>query len=182
MLPDSVGVALTKQQRADLEWVARDFDALVGAATVGELARPTDGTRWTNEQLLFHLWFGQRIARVFVPVLGGFSRLPPGASVAWSRLLTALTRPYDWVNFAAPVAGVRVMGLHRVRRWMGEDTRWLVGWGEHASAADLGRGMSVPEGWDPYFTPWMSRADVLEWAPRHYRHHRAQLTLDATRG
>lgn len=176
------GVALPQQQRAALTWVTEDFDALVGGARVDELVRPTRGTRWTNEQLLFHMWFGQRIARVFVPVLGGFSRLPPGASVGWSRLLGSLTRPYDWVNFAAPVAGSRVVPLPRVRQWMRQDTQWLLRWGDEASAVDLARGMTVPASWDPYFTPWMSRLDVLDWAPKHYRHHRAQLTLEATGG
>jgi hypothetical protein len=38
--------------------------------------------------------------------------------------------------------------------------------------------MTVPESWDPYFLPWMSRSDVLDWAPKHYRRHRAQLTLE----
>ena len=33
---------------------------------------------------------------------------------------------------------------------------------------------------DPYFTAWMSRSDLLAWAPKHYRHHRAQLTLSVT--
>ena len=173
-------VALPDQQRAALTWVAEDFDALVGGTRVDELGRPTQGTRWTNEQLLFHMWFGQRIARAFVPMLGGFSRLPPRASVGWSHLLGVLTRPYDWVNFAAPVAGTRVVPLRRVRQWMHQDTDWLVGWGDRASAEELARGMTVPVSWDPYFIPWMSRLDVLEWAPKHYRHHRAQLTLDAT--
>ena len=58
------------------------------------------------------------------------------------------------------------------------DTNWLIHWGDRATAADLARGMSVPPGWDPYFAAWMSRADLLAWAPKHYRHHRAQLTLE----
>jgi hypothetical protein len=60
---------------------------------------------------------------------------------------------------------------------MAHDTAALLRWADAASDDDLARGMSVPAAWDPYFTPWMSRRDVLEWAPKHYRHHRAQLTM-----
>ena len=60
---------------------------------------------------------------------------------------------------------------------MRRDTTWLLRWAEAASAQDLARGMSVPTSWDPYFLPWMNRTDLLNWAPKHYRHHRAQLTL-----
>jgi hypothetical protein len=172
-------VGRSEQTRAELVWVAGDYDALIRGAGAAELRGRTRGTRWTNEQLLFHMWFGQRIARALVPVVGGLSRLPPGASLAWSRLLSSMTGPYDWVNYEAAVVGVRGAGLRRARRWMRQDTAWLLRWGDGASAEDLARGMSVPAGWDPYFALWMSRSDVLAWAPKHYRHHRAQLTLTA---
>ena len=59
----------------------------------------------------------------------------------------------------------------------GTDEETIVRWADAASEEELARGMSVPAGWDPYFAPWMSRRDLLEWAPKHYRHHRAQLTI-----
>lgn len=61
---------------------------------------------------------------------------------------------------------------------MHHDTNSILRWADQASTEDLSRGMSVPPSWDPYFLAWMSRTDLLEWAPKHYRHHRAQLTLD----
>ena len=64
---------------------------------------------------------------------------------------------------------------------MARDTKWLVGWADGATEAELARGMSVPPSWDPYFSAWMTREDLLEWAPKHYRHHRAQLTLSNVR-
>lgn len=166
------------ETRAELEWLREDFDRLIAGAADARLDARTIGTRWTNREMLFHLWFGQRIARVFIPLIGGFSRLPPGASRAWARLLAAAGRPYGWINYAASAAGGRVVPLRLIQGWMRRDTSWLIGWADGATPAELGRGMSVPENWDPYFQPWMNRADVLRWAPRHYRHHRAQLTLE----
>jgi hypothetical protein len=37
---------------------------------------------------------------------------------------------------------------------------------------------SIPADWDPCFTAWMSRYDVVIWTKKHYDHHRAELTLD----
>ena len=82
------------------------------------------------------------------------------------------------MNYAGSVAGARVTGLRLARRWVRRDTERLLGWGARATDAQLASGMSVPADWDPYFTPWMSRYDVLVWTKKHYDHHRAQLTLD----
>ena len=41
----------------------------------------------------------------------------------------------------------------------------------------LNRGMPFPTSWDPYFTPYMTLAQVYAYPVLHYRHHRAQLTL-----
>lgn len=170
-------MGLSAEARGALVWVGADFDTLTSGGSVGALDAPSEGTRWTNRELLFHMWFGQRIARVFIPMIGGFSRLPSPVSRQYARLLTALSRPYGWVNYAGSVAGARVGGLARARRWMANDTAAIVRWADAASEEELARGMSVPAGWDPYFAPWMSRRDLLEWAPKHYRHHRAQLTI-----
>jgi hypothetical protein len=37
--------------------------------------------------------------------------------------------------------------------------------------------MTIPPSWDPYFSTWMDRAELITWAPMHYRQHRWQLTL-----
>jgi hypothetical protein len=170
-------VGLSAEARSALEWVSADFELLTTGVPGDVPDAPSDGTRWTNRELLFHMWFGQRIARVFIPLVGGFSRLPPPVSRGYARLLAELSRPYEWVNYAGAVAGARVGGLARARRWMAGDTAAILRWADASSDADLARGMSVPAAWDPYFSPWMSRRDLLEWAPKHYRHHRDQLTI-----
>jgi hypothetical protein len=77
----------TDAVREDLAWVAADFASLLGSAQVNELDAASVGTRWTNRQLLFHMLLGQRITRMVIVVMGGFSRLLPGASKGFSRVL-----------------------------------------------------------------------------------------------
>lgn len=172
---------MSEETLAGLRWIRDDYSHVVASAGPADLEGPSDGTRWTNGQLLFHMWFGQRIARVFVPLFGVLGRLPRPLGVGYARLLSALTRPYNWVNFVAPVGGARLVGPHRTDRWMRADTDWLLRWATAASDKKLGLTAHVPAEWDPYFSSSMSRADILDWAPKHYRHHRNQLTLPATR-
>jgi hypothetical protein len=163
--------------REDLAWVADDFAALLGSAQSDALDAPSVGTRWTNRQLLFHMLLGQRITRMVIVVMGGFSRLPPGASNGFSRLLVALTRPYNELNWFGGVIGGRINSIASMRRQMDSVTSGILKWYDQADTQTLHRGMTVPSSWDPYYTPWMDRADLLRWAPRHYRHHRGQLSL-----
>lgn len=164
-----------------LAWIMHDYRELVATAAPEELAAPSRVASWSNRQLLFHMWFGQRIARAFMHVIGVFGRLPRPVSTAYARLLTALTGPYNWVNHMGPVGGARVVPLARVERWMTGDTEALLRW-TTGDPRRLELGMAAPATWDPYFQPWMTRRDVLRWAPMHYRHHRAQLTLTGVEG
>lgn len=163
--------------KADLLWIAADFRNILLGASDDELDLPSIGTRWTNRQLLFHMVLGQNITLAGIPLLGLFSHLPPPASRTWSRLLDSCARPYNWVNWAGSAAGGRVLKPAGMLRMMDRTTAVIVNWYGHANQDALGRGMTMPTAWDPYFMPWMSRRDVLEWAPKHYRHHRAQLSL-----
>lgn len=68
---------------AELDRVRLDFRELLDTATVEELRKPTIGTRWTNEQLLFHMLFGYLLVRTCVSSSGG-SRVCPLARHAGS--------------------------------------------------------------------------------------------------
>ena len=163
--------------RADLLWIAADFREIIQSAKADELCLPSRGTRWTNRQLLFHLVLGQNIALSGIWLLGLFSRLPPSASRSWSRLLDACAGPYNRVNWAGSAAAGQVLKPQGMQRMMDRTTRTIVGWYDRADKEALRRGMSMPASWDPYFAAWMDRRAIFEWAPKHYRHHRAQLTL-----
>ena len=82
----------------ELDWVQADFHRLLGQANPASLARRTNGTKWTNEQLLFHMLFGYMIVRALLPLVAVFGRLPAGFKRAYARLLNAATRPFDLIN------------------------------------------------------------------------------------
>jgi hypothetical protein len=72
----------------ELDRVQADFRRLLARATPADLARRTSGTKWTNEQLLFHMLFGYMIVRALLPLVAAFSRLPGGASRAYAACST----------------------------------------------------------------------------------------------
>ena len=163
--------------RADVEWIARDYWAILKAARPEELDLPTNGTAWTNRQLLFHMLLGQRVTRMVIVVMGVFSRLPAGASRAWAAGMAAVTPLYHRLNWLGGVVGGRLFTVSRMGRQMEAVTAEILHFYDHASPGDLRRGMTIPPSWDPYFSTWMDRAQLMTWAPMHYQHHRRQLTL-----
>ena len=44
--------------REEMKQARQAFHRLLDHATVADLRRPSNGTRWTNELLLFHMLFG----------------------------------------------------------------------------------------------------------------------------
>lgn len=167
----------TDPVRVNLLWIAADFRSIIQSARADELDLPSRGTRWTNRQLLFHLVLGQNITLSGIPLFGLFSILPAAASRGWSRLLDACAGLYNWVNWAGSAAAGQVLKPEGMLRMMDTTTKIIVNWYDGADQKALSRGMTMPTSWDPYFTPWMDRRAIFEWAPKHYRHHRAQLTL-----
>jgi hypothetical protein len=56
------------------------FVQLTRTASRSDLRRPSDGARWINEQLLFHMMFGYLIVRRLLPIVRFFDRPPDQAS------------------------------------------------------------------------------------------------------
>ena len=166
---------------AELDRVRADFRALIDSATTAEMRQLSDGTKWTNEQLLFHMLFGYLLARDLVPLVRGFSRLPDRASQRFAAALNAGTRPFHVVNYRGSLGGIRVLGYARTERLMDRTVEALQASLGRATDADLRRAMHFPVGWDPYFTDVMTVRDVYHYPTQHYDHHRRQLTLDRTR-
>jgi hypothetical protein len=165
---------------AELEWARTDFRGLLDAATTAELRAGTHGTKWNNEQLLFHMLFGYLLVNNLMILVKTFSRLPRPVSKAFAATLNAATRPFHTVNYAGSLGGARVLGHARMKRLMD----WVIGRLQRsvmrASDDSLNRGMHFPTGWDPYFTDYMTLRDVYHFATQHYAHHRRQLTLKMT--
>jgi hypothetical protein len=95
---------------AELDGVRNDYRELLDTATVAELRKPTDGTKWNNEQLLFHMLFGYLLVRNLRLLVWGFSRLSDSASMRFAALLNAGTRPFHVINYVGSLFGARATG------------------------------------------------------------------------
>ena len=60
----------------ELEHARIEFHRLLDVAGPHDWGRPTRGTRWTNEQLLFHMVFGYMIVQRLLILVTVFNRLP----------------------------------------------------------------------------------------------------------
>jgi hypothetical protein len=166
---------------AEMDRVRRDFRELLDTATVAELRKPTDGTKWNNEQLLFHMLFGYLLVRNMRFLVRGFSHLPDDASRWFAALLNAGTRPFHVINYVGSLFGGRGLGYARMERLMDHVLSSLQTSLRSESERALSRGMHFPVGWDPYFRDYMTLRDVYHYPTQHYDHHRQQLTLERAR-
>lgn len=158
--------------------VARDdFRLLLDGATSAELRAATSGTRWSNEQLLFHMLFGYLLIRNLLPLVRAFGLLPRSWSRGFAAMLNGATRPFHVINYVGSLGGARLFGHARMERLMDRLVASLIRSLNDASPTQLDRGMHFPVGWDPYFRDFMTLGDVYHYATQHYRHHRKQLTL-----
>ena len=163
----------------EMERVRVDFHHLLDNATSAQLRAGTNGTRWTNEQLLFHMLFGYLLVHNLLPLVKAFARFPRTASKTFAAALNAATRPFHMVNYLSSLGGGRVLGRSGMGRLMDVVIRRLQRFVTSASDEELSRGMHFPTGWDPYFNDYMTLRDVYHYPTQHYNHHRAQLTVTA---
>ena len=59
---------------AELEAARHALHDLLAHASAADLRRGSNGTRWTNEQLLFHMVFGYLVVRRLLPLVRLVSR------------------------------------------------------------------------------------------------------------
>jgi len=162
---------------ADFERVRADFHHLLSLVGEDEWDRATEGTRWTNEQLLFHMVFGYLVVLRLLRLVRILGRLPPGVSRSYARMLNSATRPFHVINYygtclAASFYDRSRMGA-KMDRTIASLQRSIVNVRDDA----LSRGMFFPTRWDPYFRDYMNLSDVYRYPGRHYDHHRRQLRL-----
>ena len=162
---------------ADLERARDDFHHLLDNATSAEFRAGTNGTKWTNEQLLFHMLFGYLLVHNLLVLVKAFSRLPRPVSKAFAAALNAATRPFHVINYVGSLGGGRVLGRSGMGRLMDFVLRRLQRSVGNAREDKLNRGMHFPTGWDPYFNDYMTLREVYHYPTLHYDHHRRQLTL-----
>jgi hypothetical protein len=107
--------------RDEMEQAKQNFHRLLDSATVGELSRPSNGTKWTNGQLLFQMLFGYLIVVRLLVLVRIFGRLSDGVSRAFAGTLEASANPSMSSTTSDRLAGQVCSGT---RGWVGGSTRW----------------------------------------------------------
>lgn len=143
------------------------------------LSRGSSGTRWTNEQLLFHMVFGYMVVRALLPLVRVVGRLPVPARRAFAAALDASAAPFDWVNYWGSCAAALVYGRRRMARKLRSTTAALARSLRGEDELSLRRWMPFPRRWDPFFTDHMTLRDVYAYPTLHFDFHARQLTLRA---
>ncbi|MFI0966540.1 DinB family protein [Streptomyces sp. NPDC021080] len=165
----------------EMERTRATFHQLLDHATEADLRRPTDGTRWTNEQMLFHMLFGYILIRPLLVLLRALGRLPRGAGRIFAGLLNAATGPFDVVNYLGPLGGAKVLGRRRMGRVFDRVIADLHHRLDAERESDLALSMHYPTRWDPFFRDVMTIADLYRYPTEHFDFHRRQLALTARR-
>jgi hypothetical protein len=160
-----------------MEQARATFHSLLDRATEAELRRPSDGTRWNNRQLLFHMLLGFLIIRALRGLAIGFGRLPEGFSRGYARLLNAGTRPFDVVNYVGSWLGGTVLRPKQMGALFDRTITALHRRLDRETEANLARGMHYPTRWDPFFRDFMTLGDVYRFPVQHFDFHRDQLTI-----
>jgi hypothetical protein len=164
----------------EMDQACAELHRLVATASRHDLQRGTRGTRWTNEQLLYHMVFGYMIVRTLLPLVRTMSRLPDVVSRTFAATLNAGTRPFHVVNYLGSCGGALVFRGPRVTALLDRTMAALHRSLDAEHEATLVRGMHFPVRWDPYFRDTMTVADVYHFGTQHFQHHLRQLTLTTT--
>ena len=162
---------------AELEASRVRLHELIAGAGPADLRRGSQGTQWTNEQLLFHMVFGFLIVRTLLPLVRLMGRLPAWVGRRFAAVLDSTRRPFHVINFWGSRIGARVFSAKRMGRLCDRVIAHLRRSLEREPEANLRRGMPFPTSWDPYFTSYMTLAEVYRYPNLHFEHHRRQLTL-----
>ena len=161
----------------ELERARREFHRLLDGASKVELSKQSRGTRWTNEQLMFHMLFGYILVRVLLVIVRLFWLMPDGASRRFSQILNAVTAPFHVVNYLGSCGGALVFNHRRMGAGFDRTVDAIEARLMGEAEVDLRRGMHYPDRWDPYFTDFMTVEDIYRYPTRHFDHHARQLTL-----
>jgi hypothetical protein len=176
-------LALNRDQvHKELRAAPSSYRRLIDAATPARLRQRTAGTRWTNQEMLFHLLLGYLVVRNLLPLVSLLSRLPPWVGRGFAAMLDATARPFHLMNYVGSVLGGHTLHLPRMARMFDRACAALARRLDRSTDADLARSMPFPKRWDPFFTDHMSLLDLYHYPLQHFECHRRQLTLDVPNG
>ena len=163
----------------EMNTACASFHQLLEVASSADLHRRSTGTRWTNQQLLFHMAFGYLVVLRLLPLVRLFGRLPDGASRRFAAILNATTGPFHVINYLGSFGGGTVCSPAQIDALLAWTITRLNRHLDSEREAALHRTMHFPIGWDPFFKDVMTLADVYHFGTQHFDYHREQLTLFA---
>jgi DinB superfamily len=152
-----------------------EFRQLVSRASADDLRRRSNGTRWTNRQLLYHMVFGYMIVRTLMPLVHALGRF--GHSRGFAATLNASRHPFHVINYVGSWGGGQILTTRAMAALLDRTIDALQRRLATETDASLALTMHFPTAWDPYFKPTMSVLDVYHFGTQHFDHHRRQLTF-----
>ena len=152
---------------SDMDGARSALRALLASATPSDLRRLSAGTRWTNEQLLYHMVFGFMVVQALMVLVRLFGRLPGWAGRCFAGALNAGARPFHVVNYWGSRLGATVYSHRRMAAKLDKVVDTLQRRLLRELDTDLQRSMSFPTRWDPFFKPTMTLADVYRYPVPH---------------
>jgi hypothetical protein len=161
-----------------MERARTSFHELLDGASVADLRRRSDGTRWNNKQLLFHMLLGYLIVRALRGLVVTVDRLPANTNRRFAQVLNAVTVPFDAVNYAGAWLAGSVLPRRTLNTLFDRTITALHRRLDGETDANLSRTMHFPTRWDPFFHDTMTLADVYHFPTQHFDFHRRQLTLN----
>jgi hypothetical protein len=162
---------------AEMDRARATFTALLDTSSPSDLRRGTHGTRWTNQQMLFHMLFGYMIVARLLWLVRLFGRLPDRYSLYLAHTLNAGRRPFHVINYLGSCGGALVFHGPRLARRVDRVISALHRHLDRETNQSLTRRMHFPVDWDPYFRDTMTLLDVYHYGTQHFDFHTSQLTL-----
>lgn len=159
----------------EMQRALAELHELISSATAEDLRRRSNGTRWTNRQLLFHMVLGYLVVRTLMPLVHALGRL--GHSRGFAATLNATRGPFHLVNYLGSCGGGQILSTRAMAALLDRTINALQRRLASETDASLALAMQFPTAWDPYFKPTMSVSDVYHFGTQHFHHHRRQLTL-----
>ena len=164
-----------KQILDELREACVEFKVIACCSTY-DLKRKSNGTKWTNRELLFHILFGYLITRTILFAAPTIARLPDRIVAAPMHVLSRLLRPFNWINYVGSVIGGKIYSPQRMVVKFEIVARTLEHQLARLSEEALDRRMAVPTAWDPFFTPRMTVEAIFRYPTQHFQFHAAQLS------
>jgi DinB superfamily len=168
-----------QQLRDELRQRRETFHAILDSSSTHELLKPSNGTRWNNEELLFHMLFGYVVVVALIRMIKVLGLLPPPATKPLAFVLNASSRPFNAINYWGSRLGAKLYNHRRMGPKFDRVAASLATTLDRTSEASLRRGMHYPTRWDPFFKEYMTLADVFHYPTQHFDFHQRQLQLDS---